>query len=398
MRMIVTGLVSLLILMSPPARAAERFTGPWKMAELKKTPAATVSEPDPKSNIREVFYENVPLGGKPTRVFAYYATPKGQGPFPAMVLVHGGGGKAFREWATLWADRGYAAIAMDLSGRGPDGKRLPDGGPEQTDDVKFREFAPSEADQMWTYHAVAAGVRAHSFLADRPEVDRSRIGVTGISWGGYLTCILAGIDDRLRVAVPVYGCGFLDEDSAWLPRFAKLGPARTKQWSDLFDPSRYLPGVTCPILFVNGTNDFAYPLDSYRKSYRLVKGAVDLCVTVNMPHGHPQGWAPKEIGLFVDGVLKGGPASPRLSDVTLRDGRASSVVEGGFRNAKVHFTADSGPWQKRNWTTAEAEVDGRRIHAKLPDPRPTALFFTVQDDRGATASSPHAEGSAIADE
>jgi len=29
--------------------------------------------------------------------------------------------------------------------------------------------------------------------------------VTGISWGGYLTCIVAGIDDRLKAAVPVYG-------------------------------------------------------------------------------------------------------------------------------------------------------------------------------------------------
>ncbi len=221
-----------LLLLTIPASAADRFTGPWKMAELKRTPVSDVSRLDPASNLGEVYYENVPLAGKPTRVFAYYAVPRqGRGPFPAMVLVHGGGGKAFREWATLWADRGYAAIAMDLSGRGPDGKRLPDGGPEQDDLVKFRDFAPDEADQMWTYHAVAAAVRAHSFLAVRPEVDKDRIGVTGISWGGYLTCIIAGIDDRVRVAVPVYGCGFLDENSAWVePCFKKMGPERSRRW------------------------------------------------------------------------------------------------------------------------------------------------------------------------
>ena len=43
-----------------------------------------------------------------------------------MVLVHGGGGQAFAEWATLWAKRGYVAISMDLRGRGPDGNRHPD--------------------------------------------------------------------------------------------------------------------------------------------------------------------------------------------------------------------------------------------------------------------------------
>ena len=206
-----------------------------------------------------------------------------------MVLVHGGGGKAFREWAALWADRGYAAIAMDLSGRGPDGKRLPDGGPEQSDDVKFRDFAPERGRPDVVLPCRRGRVRAHSFLASRPEVDKNRIGVTGISWGGYLTCIIAGIDDRVKVAVPVYGCGFLDENSAWLePRLKKMGlPGRSDGRISSTRP-RYLPGVTCPILFVNGTNDFAYPLDSYQKSYQLVKVPTDLCVTVKMPHGHPR--------------------------------------------------------------------------------------------------------------
>jgi dienelactone hydrolase len=66
----------------------------------------------------------------------------------------------------------------------------------------------------WAYHAVAAVVLGHSLIRSFPEVDASRIGVTGISWGGYLTCIVAGVDDRFRFAAPVYGCGFLGEGSA----------------------------------------------------------------------------------------------------------------------------------------------------------------------------------------
>ncbi len=131
-----------------------------------------------------------------------------------MVLVHGGGGKAFRDWAELWAKRGYVALAMDTAGCGPDGP-LADGGPDQTDATKFRDFTDTEISDMWTYHAVAAVIRGHSLLAALPEVDRSRIGVVGLSWGGYLTCIVAGLDDRLKVAVPVYACGFLGEDSFW---------------------------------------------------------------------------------------------------------------------------------------------------------------------------------------
>ena len=185
--------------------------------------------------------------------------------------------------------------------------------------------------------------------------------MTGISWGGYLTCIVAGIDDRVKVAVPVYGCGFLDEDSFWVePRFQKMGPEKTKRWVELFDPSRYLPGVTCPILFVNGTNDFAYPLGSYQKSYRLVtKAPVDLCVTVNMPHGHEPGWAPREIGLFVDSVLKGGTPLPRLSMPTIAGGRIEARVA-----APGPVRRGEGPLHDRRRTLAEARVDDEGRHAR----------------------------------
>src|SRR4051812_15857510 len=96
-----------------------RVTGPWNLESLKLPPHPTWGAE--AGLVREVFYEGEPFQGKPTRVFAYYGRPKGEGPFPAMVLVHGGGGKAFREWATLWAERGYAALAMDLAGHGPKG-------------------------------------------------------------------------------------------------------------------------------------------------------------------------------------------------------------------------------------------------------------------------------------
>src|SRR6185503_7861002 len=107
--------------------------------------------------VQEVFYEGAPLRGRPTRVFAYLGRPAGQSVRrrPAMVLVHGGGGKAFKAWAEHWVERGYVALAMDLAGNGLDG-RLPDGGPDQSDQVKFRNFTDAEVGDMWSYHAVAA--------------------------------------------------------------------------------------------------------------------------------------------------------------------------------------------------------------------------------------------------
>lgn len=372
------------------AEAAERNLGPWNMTELKVAPKYELGA---KSGlVQEVYYDNVPFKGKPTRVFAYLGRPEGKGPFPAMLCVHGGGGKAFRDWAELWAKRGYVALAMDTAGNGPDGKHLPDGGPDQTDQGKFGEFTKESVGDMWTYHAVAAVVRGHSLLASFPEVEREKIGVTGISWGGYLTCIVAGIDDRLKLAVPVYGCGFLDEDSAWLARFAKMSPELKKLWLDEFDPSRYLAGASCPMLFVNGTNDFAYPLGSYKKSYELVTTPVTLCIRVRMPHGHTQGWAPQEIGLFADSVFKNGTPLGKLSLMKINGDEAAAKYEAKLpvKEAQLHYAAATGPWQKREWSTIAARVAGDEVVGKFPAARPVVFYLTATDERGALVSSPHA--------
>ena len=370
-------------------------TGPWNLDDLRKP--SKVEWLDKTGTLRRLMYESEPYQGKTTRVFAYYAEPeKVEGKLPAMVLVHGGGGTAFAEWAQLWAKRGYVAIAMDLAGHGEGRKRLADGGPNQDDPSRFKPQALKEA---WSYHAVAAVIRGHSLLRSLPNVDADRVGLTGISWGGYLTCIVAGLDDRFKVAVPVYGCGFIHDNSVWNGTFAKMDADWRKTWVANFDPSVYLAQAKMPMLFVNGTNDFAYPLDSYQKSYRLVKNR-NLCVTVNMPHGHQQGWAPKEIGIFVDEHLKQSKPLFRFDDMNTRIDRKAELITvailqtHGVEKVAVHWTADlKSPWQKRKWETRPAQrMVGNATDfftATLPVDRPVIYFLTGIDQRGATTSTEH---------
>jgi len=309
-----------------------------------------------------------------------------------MVLVHGGGGKAFKDWAEHWAKRGYVAVAMDLAGNGPNG-RLADGGPDQSDKVKFHEFTEAEARDMWTYHAVAAAVRAHSLLRSLPEVDAERIGVTGISWGGYLTCIVAGIDPRFKVAVPVYGCGFLGDNSTWKDSsLARLAPESRALWLKLFDPSTYLDRARLPMLFVNGTTDFAYPLDSYRKSYQLVPERWrNISVVINRPHGHI--WTFPEVDLFVDSVLRKSPPLMRIGSPNVRGRRMTVEVDrtDTLKQFSLCYTTNSGVWQKRVWHEASAQLSGRQLSAELPESRPLVAFMVTTDERGARVSSEHVE-------
>jgi dienelactone hydrolase len=388
------GILSLAVLLAAGCssiKTSERHTGPWNMTALKQAPA--VEWGARTGLVQEVYYQGEPYRGKATRVFAYLGRPAtGNGPFPAMVLVHGGGGKAFRDWAEHWASRGYVALAMDTAGSGPNGP-LPDGGPGQGDDTKFRDFTDKEASDMWTYHAVSAVIRGVSLVAALPEVNHRRIGITGISWGGYLTCIVAGLDDRLRVAVPVYGCGFLGDDSVWkATSLAKMRPEARACWLRDFDPSQYLGGVNCPILFLNGSNDFAYPLDSYRASYRLVPPRFrHVCVVLNLPHGHI--WTFNEVDVFVDSVLCDGPPLPRLDQPKI-DGdrvRVKVISPVPVKEAVLNYTTDSGEWQKRRWQSSPAELTDNIVIAHLPEQRPLVWYLAVTDERGLRVSTEHEE-------
>ena len=376
------------------ARAGSKYAGPWDLAALRARPQ--VDWLDTQGPVRSLLYEGEPYRGVGTRVFAYYALPERlSAPVPGMVLVHGGGGRAFRQWAELWAQQGYAALAMDLSGRDPEGdERRPDAGPIQDHEHIFQHLAEG-LDQVWPYHAVSAVLRGVSLMASQPEVDSQRIGITGISWGGYVTCVVAGLDERLRFAVPVYGCGFLHENSAWLAILDALPPAERRAWIENYDPSRYLSQARLPMFWLNGTNDAAYPLDSYQKSLRLAPGTDVLRITVAMPHGHEAGWAPAEIGLYADERLRGGRPLPRLRSLRVEGNVVCADAAGldGSAQAYLHFTSDGGDWQQRRWRSVAARVEGaagahrRALLADLPVQRPLALFMTATDARPVTVST-----------
>jgi dienelactone hydrolase len=342
----------------------------------------------------------LPYRGQPTRVFAYYGLPtnaSASARVPAVVLVHGGGGTAFADWVRLWTGRGYAAIAMDLCGCVPVGsyanwRRHEHGGPPGWGGL---DQIDEPVGDQWTYQAVADIILAHSLLRTMSEVDARRIGITGISWGGYLTCIAASVDRRFRCAVPVYGCGFLGENSAWLGDFTRMGHDKASRWLAWWEPSAYLEGAKLPILWLNGSNDFAYPMDSWQKSYRRARGPRTVCLKVRMLHAHGgPGENPEEIHAFMAANLRKGLPFPSVTG----SGRAGRAVWAACKSqvplqrAELNFTRASGKWQDRLWETVPAQLDLRRGRAtgELPSDA-TVWYLNFVDERGLIVSSEHEE-------
>jgi len=406
-------LLSLLLPFSLSFASAEEKPGSWPIDRLKsEVPAFRIV--DDSLPIHSLIYKAEPISGEATEVFAFYASPKTLGlakegeQFPGIVLIHGGGGTAFSDWVWMWAQRGYAAIAMDLSGRRPPAPtfntegnkvgdhghkkelrtRLEKGGLEHGNEEKFGSIGGTISDD-WPYHTVCNVIKAHTLLRSFPEVDPEQTAVTGISWGGYSTCLVASLDDRFKAAVPVYGCGFLHEgESVQKPSIDALNDRRAA-WVAAYDPSSHLGKCTVPTLWVNGTNDVHYVLDSYVKSYSLVKGPKTFRIEPGMRHGHGSGWDPKEIGIYVDSKLKNGAPLPTLSQLKTTGGSVSMTFspEAPVVSAKLHFTSETGLRSKRKWASIPATISGNKIVAKgLPDNANTWLI-TATDERGLMVTS-----------
>ncbi len=393
---------------SSPIRRADSLpdTTPWDLEALSRVPEFEWAA---GKEVRSLYYESEPYRGKTTRVFAYYASPgtlagdsAKDRTLPGIVLAHGGSGFAFSEWAKLWASRGYAAIAMDLCGFGPDRKRLATGGPSGSHSDRFGTIDQPITSQ-WSYHGVANVILAHSLLRSFPEVDSKRTAITGISWGGYLTCIVAGLDNRFKAAVPVYGCGFLHQNSAWLDEFKKMSSESEAKWVRLWDPSQYVGSATMPMLFVNGGKDFCYRTDSYARTYALVNAENrNIRFSPVLAHGHIFD-RPVEIELFVNHYLNDGPplAKIRAPEVGARNVTAAVETTKPLVSARLYYTTDSHlgltsydrskggqEWEaNRTWIEKTATINHKVITTKRPPTNATAWFLTVTDERHSTVSS-----------
>jgi len=381
----------------PPPPPADPVGPMWDLAALSKPPATFPAEGFTGAGVRALFYAGLPYQGRPTRVFAWIGIPEhNEGErVPAMVLVHGGGGTAFDSWVRRWTARGYAAIAMDTCGCVPGGEhskrpRHDFGGPPGWGG--WDQINEPREDQ-WTYHAVSAAILGHSLLRSLPEVDPERIGLTGISWGGYLTGIIAGVDPRFRLAIPVYGCGFTNEHG-FAGSVKGLGDEGADRWMRWWDPSVYLKDAAMPFLWVTGSNDFAYTLNALQKSYRLPTGPRTLCVRLRMPHGHGDaGEGPTEIFTFADSLLKGGEA---LATIT-GQGQEGRQVWATFTSprpivkAELNITKAVGKWQDRLWEALPASLaPAGRVTAELPD-GVTVYYVNLFDDRNCVVSTEHVE-------
>lgn len=193
--------------------------------------------------VRDISYAS-PKGG---RVTAYLVTPQGKGPFPGVLFMHGlpGDRNGMLPRALRYARAGAVGLVIDapFSRRGIQG-----------DPVTFTE--KDRDDQIQLMVDLRRGV---DLLASRPEVDPARIAYVGVSYGGAMGGLLAGVEKRVKAYVLEVGDGGLishftgEEDRSGPPErwLAAMEPIEPLRWVGHAAPSA--------LLFQSGRQDDLVP-------------------------------------------------------------------------------------------------------------------------------------------
>lgn len=250
-----------------------------------------------------------------SRVPAYLLVPEGEGPFPAIVLLHDHGAhfsigkeKMVRpfhvapevmEDADQWASQcydgqyvgdylarhGYVVLAIDALFWGERGRK--EGTSYDAQQALASNFLQMGA--SWGAFINVDDMRSAEFLASLPFVDKERVGSLGFSMGAYRSWMLAALTDVVRASASICWMNTTEHLMTLTNNQNKGGSAYAMLIPAL---RRYLDyphvaSIACPkpTLFFNGTQDKLFPIEGVRDAYREMEtvwksqGASDRLVT-----------------------------------------------------------------------------------------------------------------------
>ena len=249
---------------------------------------------------------------------------------------------------------------------------------------------------MWTYHAVADVVLAHSLVAlaagggseNAPPLPGSvGVAISPASPPGSITGSRRPCQSTAAGFSTTTACGTTTaHPRKWTLRRGGCGSGisiRASTWR----------GPLVRSCFLNGSNDFAYPLDSYRKTIEQVKPELaTVAIHHKLKHGHYLGRSKSSMPSSIRscatakklarvGELRvSGKDCPR-ADPDRHTSRQRRIMV--HERSRASGSRASGRWFPARSPTA-------RSRAELPEDRPIAFFLQAVDERGLRTSSTHA--------
>lgn len=208
--------------------------------------------------------------GEEIRVYCRYKVKAAAAKAPGLLVVHGWMGAA--EPDRKFVEDGWAVMAHDYCGKTgtrPHFTKYPDklrhgnmdrtvAGPVRAQDLDGKQITDPKQTSDYIWYAIQR--RVLSYLEQQKEVDRTRLGATGYSYGGTLMWNLA-TDPRVKAVAAYFGIGYNDyyrDKQVWLYNVPYVEPPKSSGEEIILAsivPEAHVPFITAATLFLNGSND-----------------------------------------------------------------------------------------------------------------------------------------------
>jgi len=205
----------------------------------------------------------------------FYVPERSAEPLPTVLYLCGhsphplGAKFHYQDRAVWFASHGYACLVLDTLEFGEVA-----GIHHGTHDLNLWHwlslgYTPAGV-EVWN------AIRALDYLDTRPEVDRRRIGLTGISGGGAMTWYTAAVDERINAAAPVCSTfTFGSQAEHWLAR----GQCDCIYYHNTYSLDFPVVGALIaprPLLILSGQKDSIFLPDGYHAAFERTKKVYDL--------------------------------------------------------------------------------------------------------------------------
>lgn len=343
-------------------------------------------------NCQALFMPVGRVGDQEKKSFSYFGVPNGKGPFPAIILVHGGGGTAYTEWVKRWVDHGYAALAIDIEGAATCYKQKEYHNMGLIRKGNFEDFdLPKE--EQWMYQVIQAVMQAKTFLENYPCIKKESIGIMGISWGGLAAANVISYYPQFCFGIAVYGCGCCEDDPAYFGRIFRNNPDACFLWN----PLQRMKKVQTPLLWINGDNDDFFSVLSTSKCYEISPNS-NLAIIPGFLHGHEPAWELETSYLFADSICNGGKCFPKIYIEALEntEKKIQVRIEGpeleAYGTIQImvslkYFSYDLNGHGCTPWKVSQSSICTQKKFEVLLNKDAKLVYVNLQEENGTIHSS-----------
>jgi dipeptidyl aminopeptidase/acylaminoacyl peptidase len=219
-------------------------------------------------------------GADGVQIEGWYFKPSfGEAPYPTILYIHGGPTGAFGHTFNfdfhLFAGAGYGVLFINPQGSCGYG------------DEYSTAINPDWGNK--DYRDLMAGV---DYVIEKGWADGDKLGVAGLSYGGYMSCWIVGQTGRFKAAIPenpvvdwlsMYGASDI---SAWLCETAFGGkPHEVPEIYRKTAPITYAHKATTPTLLIQGECDYRCPAIQSEEFYTTLKANGCIVEMIRVPGG-----------------------------------------------------------------------------------------------------------------